>query len=183
MDCVTRAWHQHLDELGGFLIKRLTDRSQVDEILQGVFERVLVKRESFCQLDNPRAWLFTVARHALVDLWRRDRHAEPLPADLAATESDAEPLVALAPCVSTVWHELSQDEQAVLRLVDLEGVAQNDLATRLGLSPTGARSRVQRARKRLSQILVERCQVEFDAQGPVTHHTPCCHPDEQSKID
>jgi len=178
MDCVTRAWHQHLAELRGFLIKRLTDRSQVDEILQGVFERVLIKRETFCQLDDPRAWLFTVTRHALVELWRRDHHAEPLPAELATTESDAEPLVALAPCVSRVWGDLSQVDQAVLRLVDLEGVSQNDLAARLGLSPTGARSRVQRARKRLSQILVQRCQVQFDAHGRVTHHTPCCRPDE-----
>ncbi|HEY5281939.1 MAG TPA: sigma-70 family RNA polymerase sigma factor [Polyangia bacterium] len=183
MDCVTRAWHQHLGELRGFLAKRLADRSEVDEILQGVFERVLVKRKAFCRLDDPRAWIFTVARHALVDLWRRERQAEPLPADLAATESEVEPLAALAPCVSRVWSELSQDEQAVLGLVDLEGVSQNDLAARLGLSPTGARSRVQRARKRLSRLLIERCQVEFDAHGRVTHHTPCCLPDEQRKLD
>jgi RNA polymerase sigma-70 factor, ECF subfamily len=183
MDCITRAWHQHLDELRGFLTKRLPDRSQVDEILQVVFERVLVKREALCQLDNPRAWLFTVTRHALVDLWRRERQAEPLPPDLAATESDAEPLADLAPCVSKVWGELSQDEQAVLRLVDLEGISQTDLAARLGLSPTGARSRVQRARKRLSLILVERCQVQFDAQGRVTNHTPSCSPDEQRRSD
>jgi RNA polymerase sigma-70 factor (ECF subfamily) len=183
MDCVTRAWHQHLDELRGFLTKRLADQSRVDEILQSVFERVLLKREAFCRLDNPRAWLFTVTRHALVDLWRRERQAEPLPADLAASESEAEPLAALAPCVSRVWGELSQDEQAILHLVDLEGVSQNELAERLGLSPTGARSRVQRARKRLSQILVQRCQVQFDAQGRVTNHTPCCNPGEQRESD
>jgi RNA polymerase sigma-70 factor (ECF subfamily) len=183
MDCVTRAWHQHLDELRGFLAKRLTDGSQVDEVLQGVFERVLLKRETFCRLDDPRAWLFTVTRHALVDLWRRERHAEPLPLDLAAAESDADPLAALAPCVSRVWGELSQDDQAVLRLVDLEGLSQGELATRLGLSPTGARSRVQRARQRLSRILVERCQVQFDAHGRVTHHTPCCSPDPQRPGD
>lgn len=175
MDCVTRAWHQHHDELRGFLTKRLTDQSRADETLQGVFERVLVKREAFCQLDDPRAWLYTVTRHALVDLWRQDRHTDSLPADLAAIEADADPIDALAPCVVKVWGELSRDEQAVLHLVDLEGLSQNDVAVLLGLSPSGARSRVQRARQRLSRILIERCKIEFDAYGRVSQHTCRCN--------
>jgi RNA polymerase sigma-70 factor (ECF subfamily) len=174
MDCVTRAWEQHHDELRGFLAKRLIDQSRVDDVCQGVFERVLVKREAFCQLDDPRAWLYTVTRHALIDLWRRDRCTEPLPADLAAPDAESDPIAALAPCVVRVWDELSQEDQTVLHLVDIEGQSQNDVAVLLGLSPSGARSRVQRARKRLSQILVERCQIEFDASGRVTRHTCRC---------
>lgn len=49
----------------------------------------------------------------------------------------------------------------------LEGVSQKDLAQKLGISETGARSRVQRAREKLKQVILNCCAYEFDKYGNI----------------
>jgi len=63
---------------------------------------------------------------------------------------------------------LAEGSQAI-HLCDLEGMNQADYASSLGLSLAGAKSRVQRARKRLKQHLRNVCQVRFDETGKI-----CC---------
>ena len=68
--------------------------------------------------------------------------------------------------------ELSEADRLALTLCDIEGQPQQVLADRLGLSLPGAKSRLQRARVRLRQRLVEACQVRFDEAGTVCCFTP-----------
>jgi RNA polymerase sigma-70 factor, ECF subfamily len=58
----------------------------------------------------------------------------------------------------TEYHELSQIE----------------LAVRLNLSISGAKSRVQRAREKLKEAFLDCCHFEFDQLGRVIHYEPKC---------
>jgi RNA polymerase sigma-70 factor (ECF subfamily) len=66
---------------------------------------------------------------------------------------------------------LPEEDREVLRRADLEGLTQKELAARLGLSVTGAKSRVQRARKRLKEVLLGCCHVEMDRRGNAIDYT------------
>jgi RNA polymerase sigma-70 factor (ECF subfamily) len=59
-----------------------------------------------------------------------------------------------------------------LRLVDLEGKTQRELAEVQGLSLSGAKSRVQRARVRLRERLEACCTFAFDAHGGIVAYEP-----------
>jgi RNA polymerase sigma-70 factor (ECF subfamily) len=59
-------------------------------------------------------------------------------------------------------------------LVDLEGVAHKDAARMLGLSVPGAKSRVQRGRRKLRGMFDECCRLEFDARRRVVGYQ--CRP-------
>ena len=48
------------------------------------------------------------------------------------------------------------------------------LAERLGLSLSGAKSRVQRAREKLKQQLLECCHFELDRRGHIIDYQPRC---------
>ena len=61
-----------------------------------------------------------------------------------------------------------------LLLTDYEGLSQRELATRLGLSFSSAKSRVQRAREMLRQLLLDCCHFEFDRLGRVVDYQPRC---------
>jgi RNA polymerase sigma-70 factor (ECF subfamily) len=63
-----------------------------------------------------------------------------------------------------------------LLLTEYEGLSQKDLADRLGISISGAKSRVQRARAMLRDLLMECCHFEFDRYGTVIDYHPiaCC---------
>ena len=65
--CVAAAWQAHEGELRGYLRHRAADADVADDILQDVFLKAMRQGQAFCARDNPRAWLFQVARNALVD--------------------------------------------------------------------------------------------------------------------
>jgi len=168
--CHNKAWRQHKAEIRSFLTNRARSSAEADDLLQEVFLKALLKGREFCQLDNPRAWLFHVARNLLVDRLRLTKEQVPLPDNLSA-----EPITAIAPvellshCLPRVLTELTTEDREAILLCDMQGVTQKDYARQLGLSLPAAKSRVQRARLRLRTQLAEACQVTFDDEGKV-----CC---------
>jgi RNA polymerase sigma-70 factor (ECF subfamily) len=63
-----------------------------------------------------------------------------------------------------------------LCLTEIDGVTQKEYAEKKGLSYSGAKSRVQRARMMLKDMLLECCHYHFDKYGTVFDIQPkCCH--------
>jgi len=64
-----------------------------------------------------------------------------------------------------------------LILTEYQGLTQKEMAERLGISLSGAKSRVQRARQKVKDLLMTCCHFEFDARGLVydyRQHCCCC---------
>jgi RNA polymerase sigma-70 factor (ECF subfamily) len=169
MNCLMTAWHRHEAELRGWLRKRLSDSHEAEDMLQNLFLKSLRHKQKFCELDNARAWLFEVARNTLADLLRLKKDQVELPEDLAQEIDEPAAIDSLSACLPRALSELSADDREAITLCDLEGLSQNDFARLKGLSLPGAKSRVQRARKRLREHLSSACQVRFDKAGKV-----CC---------
>ena len=168
--CHNAAWRQHKAELRAFLMHRAGAVAEADDLLQEVFLKALLHGKAFCVLDNPRAWLFHVARNLLVDRLRLTKDQVPLPDDLAADSAlEFLPVDLLSHCLPRVLTELSPEDREAILLCDMQGMTQKVYALQLGLSLPAAKSRVQRARVRLRSQLAEACQVTFDEAGKV-----CC---------
>ncbi len=169
MNCLTTAWTTHAPELRGWLRHRTGNTALADDLLQDLFLKALRQGERFCELHNARAWLFEVARNLLADQLRVAHHMVELPDDLTAHADDVDTVDVLTSCLPRVLSELSADDREAITLCDLEGMSQEDYARLKGLALPGAKSRVQRARKRLREHLSEACQVRYDEAGKV-----CC---------
>lgn len=171
--CHSRAWRQHKRELRAFLAGRCDSAADAEDLLQEVFLKVVLQGAAFCHIENPRAWLFQVARNLLIDRLRLSRATVELPEDLA-DEPDAETASVdqLSQCLPRVLSELSPEDREAIVVCDIEGLTQQAYAHRLGLSLPAAKSRVQRARARLQERLVSACQVKFDTAGRVCCFTP-----------
>jgi RNA polymerase sigma-70 factor, ECF subfamily len=166
------AWHQHEAELRGWLRHRLRNPVDAEDVLQDVFLKAMRQGERFCAITNARAWLYEVARNALADRLRLARNMVELPDDLSAEAGEVAAIDSLAACLPRVLSELSSEDREAITLCDLEGMPQEEFARRKGLSLPGAKSRVQRARKRLRQQLTQACQVRLDAAGQVADFVP-----------
>jgi RNA polymerase sigma-70 factor (ECF subfamily) len=171
-ECVLHAFRDHESELRGYLLRRVSDKHLADDLLQEVFVRALRSGQGFCGLDNPRAWLFQVARNALVDQRRLEKHAVPLPDDLVEKSEDGRPVDALSECLARVLSELPAADREILQQCDIDGVKQQAFADAHRLSLSAVKSRLLRARQRLREFMVRKCQIRFDEAGNVCCHVP-----------
>lgn len=174
LPCIVSAWTSHEAELLAFLRHRLGDRAAADDVLQDVFLKAVRQRSAFCSLDSPRAWLFHVARNALVDRTRTAHPADPIEDHQDHLEAPLPerpaPIDALAACLTVALDSLPAPDAAILRACDIQGQSQRDFAAAHALTLPAAKSRLLRARQRLRERLVRACGVRFDADGHV-----CCH--------
>jgi RNA polymerase sigma-70 factor (ECF subfamily) len=168
--CVLDAWRQHEGELLGYLLHRLGNRDEAEDLLQEVFAKALLQGRAFCSLENPRAWLFQVARNAHVDRLRLAKSNVELPENLAQPAEEQPAIEKLTECLPRVLSEMSDEDREIITMCDVEGLSQQAYADLIGVTLPAAKARIQRARLRLRSFLVEKCQVSFDEQGQV-----CCH--------
>lgn len=172
--CVVSAWTLHEPELRAYLRHRLGDPAAADDVLQDVFVKAIRHQAAFCSLESPRAWLFHVARNALVDRVRTAHPAEPIEDHADRLEAPGpqapDPVDALAACLAAALERLPAQDAAILRACDIDGQSQREFAAAHALSLPAAKSRLLRARQRLRGELVQACGIRFDGEGRV-----CCH--------
>jgi RNA polymerase sigma-70 factor, ECF subfamily len=174
MNCLMTAWHRHEAELRAWLRSRLRSAHDAEDMLQNLFLKALRQDRKFCEVGNARAWLFEVARNALADHLRLKKAQVELPDDLAFEAEEPAAVDSLAACLPRALSELSEEDREAITLCDLEGLSQVQFAARKGLTLPAAKSRVQRARKRLRGHLARACQVRFDEAGKVCCFVPRC---------
>jgi len=163
------AWQSLRAELVRFVRSRVADEAASDDIVHDVLLRALGELEGPRPPLHLRAWLYRVTRHAIVDHYRRRRPDEPLPEEIAGTEAGTDEAAEqeLARCLTPLLAGLPAPYREALTLAEVEGVAQREIARREGISLSGAKSRVQRARRMLRQAILGCCRVEVDRRGGV----------------
>ena len=169
MNCITEAWASHEAELRGYLTRQTSDARLAEDLLQDTFVKAIAEGAGFCHLQNPRAWLFTVARNRLLDHFRLQKNFIELDHDISDEQPEIAAVETLSACLPRALQDLTEDEREVITLCDLEGLNQADYAKQKNISLAGAKSRIQRARKHLKNRLHKNCQVRFDENGNV-----CC---------
>jgi RNA polymerase sigma-70 factor (ECF subfamily) len=102
-----------------------------------------------------------------------------MPDDLAAAEPDADAANDLAQCLTPLIAQLPERYRSAIEMSEIAGLTQNETANRLGLSLSGAKSRVQRARAMLQDLLLQCCRVELDHRGAIRDYEPkrACGPE------
>ena len=170
-DCVLRAWHDHQAELRHFLLGQLQEPAASDDLLQEGFLKAMREGRSFCELENPRSWLFRVVRNALTDHHRLKKHWVPVPEHLSDNRRErADPVTELDVCIRAALPALSHEDRDILEACDLELQRQEEYALKRDISLPAAKARIRRARARLRDELTRRCNVVTDHSGKI-----CCH--------
>ena len=78
----------------------------------------------------------------------------------------------LNPCIRRFVGQLPRGYRDALVLTEWRGLTQEQMAKQLGLSVSGAKSRVQRARTQLKKLLLDCCRLELDRRGNVLEMRP-----------
>ena len=170
------SWFETLDRLRAFVASRVDDPELAADITQDVIVRSIASG-ALERVDNATAWLYRSARNAVIDHYRTRRAHAPID-ELAAwpeQDSDDRPNDAtreLSRCLQPLLGHLSPAARDALDRVDVNGQTQHRAANEAGVSLSGMKSRVQRARRELRDLLEQCCTVALDATGAIADYRP-----------
>ncbi|MDQ3226750.1 MAG: RNA polymerase sigma factor SigZ [Chloroflexota bacterium] len=168
-------WTNLSDRLRDFVARRVDNDADVEDILQDVFLRVHARRNTLADERKLTSWVYQVTRNAVVDHYRGRRPLTLLSDSLAAPEAPPDDMVQeLLPGLGSMLAQLSAADREALLLTEVEGLTQQEMADRLNLSLSGAKSRAQRARKKLKHAFIDCCDIELDRRGGVAAYQPGC---------
>jgi RNA polymerase sigma-70 factor (ECF subfamily) len=181
-------WSEFGDRLRAFIVRRVDGEADADDILQEVFLRIHRHASSVERHEQLVSWLFQVTRNAIADYYRAPGRRRELPGgtpqdlECGAEQSmnrgevigDDSPEIRheLAACLGPMLAQLPPHYRDAVRLVDLEGLRQQDAAASAGISVSGMKSRVQRGRQALKDVMQTCCQFDRDVGGRVTDYQP-----------
>jgi RNA polymerase sigma-70 factor (ECF subfamily) len=162
-------------QLYHFILGRVPDADTADDILQDVYLKIHSNIDELRESDRLQSWIYQITRNAISDYYRRVRPQEELPESLASPPS-AEPdvLSELTASVKGMLNCLPDKYRQALELTELQGLSQVELASRLNITVSGAKSRVQRAREKLKEAFLDCCHFEFDRLGRVIDYESNC---------
>jgi RNA polymerase sigma-70 factor, ECF subfamily len=176
-DSLDVSWAETLDRLRGFVAARVGDPELAADITHDVVVRSIASG-ALDRVDNPAAWLYRSARNAVIDHYRTRHVHDPLddsemwpdpgPTDDRPNEATRE----LARCLRPMLQQLPPGARDALVRVDLDGQTHQQAAVQVGVSVSGMKSRVQRARRQLRELLETCCAVGLDARGAVSTYRP-----------
>ena len=156
-------------ELGVFVRSRVGDPDAAEDVLQDVYLTIHARVGTVRDDEKLGAWVFRVARNAITEYYRAKkpmaelRETPEAPTDPTEAELEAR----LAKTVRNMLEGLPPEHREALYLTEYEGLTQKELAGRLGIGLSGAKSRVQRARTNLKALLLDCCHFEIDRRGGV----------------
>ena len=155
-------------------IRNQTHKADVtDDILQEVFIKIHQNLHLLRDEGRVAGWVFQIARNTVLNYFRTQKknlenqkfHQRETEGESYFKENDLNEMV--GNWLEEFKKDLAPKYQEALQLVDIEGITQVELANRLGISVSGAKSRVQRGREQLKQKLVDCCPVKTDQYGNI----------------
>ncbi len=175
-DSDTAAWfakevQPHEGMLRSYLIG-IARPADIDDLVQESFTRLLRMREQK-RMRSPRGLLFTMARNAAHDLFRRRGRANLEPIEDNETLRVLEELPGTAEMVSRgqeieiladAIEALPERCRAVFILRHFEDLSQREIAQRLGISEHTVESQLTKA--------FRRCEAYFGSHGALPWRTP-----------
>jgi len=175
----TEIWEAFSQDLRGFIARRVADADDADDILQDVFIKIHTHIDTLQEDERLVPWLYRIARNTITDYYRARRQTVELPEAYPALseEKDEDLIQDLAVGVHGMIASLPEKYRQAVLLSEIEGVKQQGVAEQLGLSLSGAKSRVQRGRDLMRQELLDCCHFEFDRRNHPIEITPrpdCC---------
>ncbi len=162
-------WNKFHLPLKKFISFRVHDQSMVDDILQDVFIKIQVHLPNLIDEQKIHGWIYQITRNTIIDFYRKEKSNEKFPHLIYFYDETTEENFTkeAAMCIQSTIKRLPGMYREALELTEIQGLSQKELCEKLGISYSGAKSRVQRGREKLKQLLVGCCHIESDRYGNI----------------
>jgi len=178
---VTNVHQQFGTQLFALICKKVKHQDYCHDILQELYIRIMEKSDKIEQAKNVRSYLLRMADNAVTDHFRKkeNRPNNEFSEDILLIDkspADDSSLRLADCCLRPMIDSLEPIYREILVMTELEGMSHKAYAKKAGISLTNAKTRAQRARQKLKQIILNCCTYEFDKYGSiVSAEKKCCN--------
>ena len=154
---ISNYYAAHRDELLSFIAVRITNAVEAEDLVQDIFLRLL-RGHHLITPDTLPALIYTMARHAVSDYYRRRRIYEEYEHYIKRSDctSEIESLISARQLMERMERSLARLPQAcceIYRLHIYDGMKVSDIARELSLPYKQVEIRLGQARKAVRQQL------------------------------
>ena len=168
-------WNDYHIQLKAFISKRINDTETVNDILQSVFLKIHSELENKKRIGNIKAWLFRITRNTIIDFYRTKKISEVLPDNILEEDNKDSVAENVAGSIRFFINQLNDESKKILILSEIKGMSQKEISKVMGLPYSTIKSKVQRARTKVKQMMLDCCHYEFDKFGkPVDYICKNC---------
>ena len=164
-------WIMYGPRLKHYIMSHVSDKYEVEDILQEVGIRLQTNERLIKDITNIEAWLYRITKNLIIDYFRRANKVTLIEnineVSLPTTTDDENYNKEMADCLLQLVEYLPPTYKEAIIEGDYKGIKQGVLGQKWGLSHSGSKSRIQRARKRLKSDLLSCCEVQSDHAGNI----------------
>lgn len=159
-----------------FIQLRVSDKMHAEDILHDVFIKIHANINLLKDTNKVEKWIFQITRNEIIDYYRKQKPASLIEDDILNSPEEEADLTNNKASLGlfAMIDELPELYKEALLITEVEGLTQKQFASKANITISGAKSRVQRAKKLLRDKLLECCHFEYDKYGTVVDYKKYC---------
>ena len=159
--------HQKLKK---YIFTKLNSYDETEDLLQEVYLKLLTNDTTVNKAYNKDGYIFGIAKNLIIDkILKSKKYTTESIIDTVINDDeiitpDLNSKFALC-CIQKYVNKLPDVYREAILLTEFQNLSQKDLAIKLNISYSGAKSRVQRGKEKLKALLMECCEFQYDVYG------------------
>lgn len=159
-------WNTHENHLLNFIRTKMDDEESSGDVLQEVSIKLLDNLNRKTEIKNYKTWLFQVTRNTIADYYRKNKKQSELSINQPEMDNFSDTCICdLSGFIIQTY--LPEKYSRPLYLSDIEQKPQQEVAEMLNLSLSATKSRIQRGREKLKELVTDCVDVSFNDKGQV----------------
>jgi len=145
-------FQRHNDRVFDYLFSLSRNRELSHDLLQDVFERIMLKKHTYKKEVPFMGWTLRIAKNMLMDHFRKQKMKL---VEIADWDKPTESIANEHSDVYLAMQKIKPEYQEVLTLTRYKGMRYQEVAQVIGISETGVKTRVHRAIKDLRDAYMQ----------------------------
>lgn len=154
MGALAELYKRYAPGVKRFVTGLIKDKAKAEDIVQNIFLRLMSSNPSFENVTAFRNWLFVCARNEVVSTLRSKWESQvDRVTVLPERVSDGIQPEAMMPVLNSVLAKMPEKRAEVFRMSKLNGLSDEDIAARMGISVRTVQKHLELAKKDVSLYL------------------------------
>ena len=154
-------WKKYHQDVKQFILSKIKNEDIANDVLQETFIKIHTKIDSLKDQDKLKSWIIMIARNTVLDYFKQNKNTYVF-FDTDSFFEEENEVHDEKDCLHGIIKRLHKKYREPLFLSDIKGIKQADIANQLKSQLSTTKSRIQRARKQITQGYIECCDFKIN---------------------